>query len=229
MAKKSANSKKSPTSKKISSKTAAKASSTSKKKSKKSVVVKSAKTKKSPSEFAPSISIKIDDQVWPVEKDVLFRPDRLKYVRKLIKPAGCVFCTANKEEMSLETLCVYKNDHSMVVLNKFPYNSGHLLVLPRRHCGDLLALSDVEFIDLQNTIRMVMKALNDLYQPGGINVGLNHGAVAGAGIPEHLHYHVIPRWSGDLNFFPLIAETKVLVESLEQTYDKLWSRLNKYE
>lgn len=174
-------------------------------------------------------SIQINDKIWPMERDVLFRPDRLKYVRKLVKPEGCVFCTATQEAMSLETLCVYKSEYSMVVLNKYPYNSGHVLVLPLRHCGDLLTLADAEFMDLQNTVKLVMRALNDLYQPGGINVGLNHGAVAGAGIPEHLHYHVIPRWAGDLNFFPLIAETKVLVESLEQTYDKLWSRLNKYE
>ena len=109
----------------------------------------------------------------------------------------------------------------MVVLNKYPYNSGHVLVLPLRHCGDMLALSDAEYMDLQNTIRLTVKGLKEIYEPGGFNIGLNHGAVAGAGIPEHLHYHIIPRWAGDLNFFPLIAETKVLVESLEQTYEKI--------
>lgn len=173
--------------------------------------------------------IQIGNDIWPMERYVLFRPDRMKYVRKLIKPEGCVFCRASEEKLSFDTLCVYKSKHSMIVLNKFPYNSGHLLVLPKRHCGDLLKLSDDEFSDLQNTIRLSMKALNELYQPGGINVGLNHGAVAGAGIPEHLHYHVIPRWAGDLNFFPLIAETKVLVESLEQTYERVWSILRQYE
>lgn len=173
--------------------------------------------------------MQIGKDVWPLERDVLFRPDRMKYVRKLIKPEGCVFCKAAKDDPSFDTLCVYQTEHSMVVLNKFPYNSGHLLVLPRRHCGDLLQLSEEEFRDLQDTIRLAMKALNDAYEPGGINLGLNHGAVAGAGIPEHLHYHLIPRWAGDLNFFPLIAETKVLVESLEQTYDKLSGILRKYE
>ena len=117
----------------------------------------------------------------------------------------------------------------MVVLNKFPYNSGHLLVLPQRHCGDLLSLSDEEFFDLQKTVRLSMGALQEVYAPGGINLGLNHGAVAGAGIPEHIHYHLIPRWAGDLNFFPLIAETKVVVESLEQTYEKLWGIFKNYE
>lgn len=173
--------------------------------------------------------LKIDQEVWPLERDVLFRPDRMKYVRKLIKPEGCVFCRAAKEDVSFETLCVYKSKDSMILLNKFPYNSGHLLVLPQRHCGDLLKLSDEEFYDLQDTVRLAMKTINEAYEPGGINIGLNHGAVAGAGIPEHIHYHLVPRWAGDLNFFPLIAETKVLVESLEQTYEKLWGILKKYE
>lgn len=194
---------------------------------KKTRVKKSVKPAKASLAMPPSIQI--NEQIWPMERDVLFRPDRLKYVRKLVKPEGCVFCTAREQEMSLATLCVYKTEHSMVLLNKYPYNSGHVLILPLEHCGDLLKLSDKVYQDVQATIRLVMEALNDLYQPTGINVGLNHGATAGAGIPEHLHYHVIPRWAGDLNFFPLIAETKVLVESLEQTYDKLWSRLNKYE
>jgi len=164
---------------------------------------------------------KVAQDLWPMERDVLYRPDRFKYVRKLIKPQGCVFCAAAKGEPSFETLCVYKSKYSMIVLNKFPYNSGHLLVIPQKHEGDLLALSKEAYSDLNDTLRLAMKALQDLYQPGGVNVGLNHGAVAGAGIPDHLHYHVIPRWAGDLNFFPLIAETKVVVESLEQTYDGL--------
>ncbi|HEY8270310.1 MAG TPA: HIT domain-containing protein [Pseudobdellovibrionaceae bacterium] len=169
----------------------------------------------------PKVFLKISKDLWPLERDVLFRPDRFKYVRKLIKPEACVFCSAAKNEPSFETLCVYKTKYSMIVLNKFPYNSGHLLVLPLKHQGNLLALSKEAHYDLQDTLRLAMKALEDIYQPGGVNVGLNHGAVAGAGIPDHIHYHVIPRWSGDLNFFPLIAETKVVVESLEQTYDGL--------
>ena len=181
---------------------------------------KAARKKKAAGKKAPSASLQIAKDVWPLERDVLFRPDRLKYVRKLVKPEGCVFCKASSEDKSFDTLCVYKTKYSMIVLNKFPYNSGHLLVLPLRHCGDLLKLSEAEFADVQDCVRKAMRALNELYRPGGINVGLNHGATAGAGIPEHLHYHLIPRWAGDLNFFPLIAETKVLVESLEQTYER---------
>jgi ATP adenylyltransferase len=167
-----------------------------------------------------ALLLKLGKDTWPLERDILFRPDRLKYVRKLMKPEGCVFCNASRK-VAFETLCVYQSEHSMIVLNKFPYNSGHILVIPRRHCGDLLELSQEEHYDLHDTLRLAMGALNGCYQPGGMNLGLNHGATGGAGIPDHLHYHVIPRWNGDLNFFPLIAETKVVIESLEQTYDRL--------
>lgn len=181
---------------------------------------KKAKSSKKPKK-TKSASLKLNENIWPMERDVLFRPDRLKYVRKLIPHDGCVFCKAAEGESRFETLCLYKSKHSMVVLNKFPYNSGHVLILPRNHIGNLLELSDAEFADLHETIRLSMKALNETSQPEGINIGLNHGKVAGAGIPEHLHYHMVPRWAGDLNFFPLIADTKVVVESLDQTYSRL--------
>jgi ATP adenylyltransferase len=172
--------------------------------------------------------IAMDKNVWPIERDVLFRPDRLKYVRKLIHQADCVFCTASKE-ISFESLCVYQSKYSMVVVNKFPYNSGHLLVLPLKHKGQIFELSEQEFSDLHQTLRLAMKAITAEYQPGGINIGLNHGQAAGAGIPDHLHYHLIPRWAGDLNFFPLIAETKVVIENLEQTYERLQNFFQSYK
>jgi ATP adenylyltransferase len=166
-------------------------------------------------------SLKLAENVWPLEKDVLFRPDRYKYVRKLIKPEGCVFCNAAKKPANFETLCVKKTKYSMIVLNKFPYNSGHLLVIPLKHAADITDLNKEEFEDLHLLLKDAVTGLKQVYQPGGLNVGLNLGAVAGAGIPDHVHYHVIPRWAGDLNFFPLIAETKAVVESLEMSYDRL--------
>lgn len=171
---------------------------------------------------SPSLSM-ATDQVWPVERDVLYRPDRFKYVRKLVKPDGCVFCAASVAPLSFDRLCVLQTELSMVVVNKYPYNSGHLMVLPRRHCGDLLELDAEEYADLMSTLRRAFKAVQELYHPAGINMGLNHGAVAGAGIPDHLHFHLIPRWAGDLNFFPLIAETKVVIETLEQTWERFYS------
>ena len=184
---------------------------------KKTKLQKIGKSIKAPSFVSPSTR-----DVWPMERDVLFRPDRFKYVRKLVKPEGCVFCTAGKGVApQFETLCLFQTTHSMVMLNKFPYNSGHLLVLPRRHCGHILELSEAEWNDLQSVVRRAFAALEKAYVPGGINMGLNHGAVAGAGLPEHLHYHLVPRWAGDLNFFPLIADTKVVVETLEQSFERL--------
>lgn len=161
------------------------------------------------------------NDIWPQERDLMIRPDRYKYVRKLVKPKGCVFCACAKKEPSEESLTLVKSKYSMVVLNKFPYNNGHLLVIPQRHCGDLTQLSEAEYSDLMGLLRKAMKVIGKAYGCEGMNVGLNHGAVAGAGIPEHVHWHVVPRWFGDVNFFPLIAETKVVVESLESSYHRL--------
>lgn len=157
---------------------------------------------------------------WPQKRNILFRPDRMKYVRKLVKESGCVFCRSAENEMSTETLCVYKSKHSQIVLNKYPYNNGHLLVLPREHVGNFLTLSPERYDDLHLTLRLAVEAVEAVYQPTGFNLGLNHGLSGGAGIPEHLHYHVIPRWTGDLNFFPLIADTKVVIETVESSYEK---------
>ncbi|MES3036515.1 MAG: HIT domain-containing protein [Bdellovibrionota bacterium] len=198
---------------------------TGKKKTSKSVSKKStASGKKTKSKGHAFLGI--DEEVWPLERDVLFRPDRLGYVRKLIKPIGCVFCAGTKEKLSFERLSVYSTDHSVVILNKFPYNSGHLLVLPRRHVPDILDLTSAEYKDLMETLRLAVKAIKTVYAPGGYNMGLNQGAVAGAGIPDHLHFHLVPRWAGDLNFFPLIAQTKVVIESLEQSYEKYLNYFN---
>ncbi len=187
----------------------------------KKVAPRKKKTIKEGRQKKQQISMVFNEQIWPCERDVLFRPDRLKYVRKLLPPEGCVFCRAAEMGVCPESLCVHRSEHSMVIINKFPYNTGHVLVLPKRHCGDLLDFSTVEFMDLQHLIRRTLGILRQVYSPEGFNLGLNLGAVAGAGIPQHLHYHLIPRWSGDLNFFPLIAETKVVIESPEISFQRL--------
>ena len=170
---------------------------------------------------AKNFHLKLNESIYPIERDVLFRPDRLKYVRKILKPQGCVFCTAEKSGVGLDSLVLAQTRFSQVVVNKFPYNSGHLLVMPRRHEGSLLNLSTEESADLHLLLQKAMGVLQKTYSPGGFNVGLNQGAVAGAGIPDHLHYHLVPRWSGDLNFFPLIAETKTVIETIETTFNRL--------
>jgi ATP adenylyltransferase len=159
--------------------------------------------------------------VWPQERDFMARPERLRYVRKLIPADGCVFCKAAASGPGPEHFVLTQSQDAMVILNKYPYNSGHVMVLPTRHCGHILELTDGEYFEVQRQLRRAVQAVLSCYECTGFNVGLNHGAVAGAGIPDHLHWHVVPRWLGDTNFFPLLAETKVLVETLEQTYSRL--------
>lgn len=193
-----------------------------KKKTSRAVKKKSAASRTTSSRVSVSQEafLQINESIWPLERDVLFRPDRYKYVRKVLQTTDCVFCQPAVRPPQIETLCLHQTRYSMIVLNKFPYNSGHLLILPLRHCGDLMDLNVDEFTDLHATLKIAMQACQQIYQPQGFNLGMNHGAVAGAGIPQHLHYHLIPRWAGDLNFFPLIAETKVVIESLEQSYSR---------
>jgi ATP adenylyltransferase len=159
--------------------------------------------------------------VWPTERDIMIRPDRLKYVRKLIKVDGCVFCNAHKAGKGFKSLLLHKGRNASVMMNKFPYNPGHLLIIPNRHVGEFTELKKGELYELQDLIKLSLKVLREAYDPSGFNVGLNLGAAAGAGIPDHIHYHIVPRWKGDTNFFPLLAETKVIVEDLEATFDRL--------
>jgi ATP adenylyltransferase len=165
---------------------------------------------------------------WPKQKNILFRPDRYKYVKaeKNVAKAECVFCLTASSAPHFETLCLYQGAHAQVVMNKYPYNAGHLLVLPLRHEGDLLGLSEAEMSEIYKLTRLAVKALRTEYAPPAFNIGLNLGAQAGAGIPDHLHYHIIPRWAGDTNFFPLIAGTKVIIEDLSGTYKKMQKYFN---
>jgi len=128
-----------------------------------------------------------------------------------------------------KALLLFKTGSSFVVMNKFPYNAGHLLVLPQREAGDIEDLSEDEFSDLFRTVRKAKKLLREVLSPDGFNVGFNLGAPAGAGIPTHLHCHIVPRWSGDTNFMPVIAGARVLPEALETLWDKLHSTLPKIE
>lgn len=160
--------------------------------------------------------------VWPQERDFFERPDRYRYVRKLLPQSEeCVFCQAAREPVGFMSLLLAKDEHTMVLMNKYPYNTGHLLITPRQHIGNLWDLDDEANLSAAQWLKTATGILKEVLQCHGFNLGLNHGAVAGAGIPEHLHWHIIPRWGGDTNFFPLIGETKVLPETLEQTYSRL--------
>ncbi len=116
-----------------------------------------------------------------------------------------------------------------MVLNRFPYNNGHLLVAPRAHKGRLAEMSDAELLDTQRTLQDMHRLLDELMKPDGYNLGLNLGQAAGAGLPGHLHWHLVPRWNGDTNFMPVMTDVKVIAQSLDALYDLLYQRLRKEE
>ncbi|MBX9765854.1 MAG: HIT domain-containing protein [Bdellovibrionales bacterium] len=183
---------------------------------------KASKKKSSPKSSKSPASEKIEQ--WPKRVIPLFRPKRAKYIRGLQskdKGQDCVFCEALAKGKNPESLLVHTTKHAMVVLNKFPYNTGHVLVLPKQHCGDVQALSDEEYTDLTQLLKKSMGHVSKVYEPAGMNVGLNVGKAAGAGIPDHLHFHIVPRWKGDLNFFSIIGNSKTQIEELSETYKKL--------
>ena len=136
------------------------------------------------------------------------------------EPEGCIFCAAPDDDEG-RALVVHDGASCYVILNLFPYNGGHLMVVPRRHVATLGGLDDGELVDLARTTRLAEAALTDAYQPQGMNVGVNLGRPAGAGIADHLHVHLVPRWNGDTNFMPVVGNVRVLPEDLFQTADRL--------
>jgi ATP adenylyltransferase len=137
------------------------------------------------------------------------------------KPEGCIFCTFPAEQDDRKNLLLGRSFYSFAILNRFPYNCGHLMVVPKRHVADLNVLPEEEFEDLHRLLRLSVSILIDVYQPEGVNLGMNLGRSAGAGIADHLHYHAVPRWNGDTNFMPVIAGTKVMVEHLDNAFLRL--------
>jgi ATP adenylyltransferase len=141
------------------------------------------------------------------------------------KDEGCLFCEKPKEGDDEKALILARTELSFAMLNRYPYNSGHLMIAPFRHVGELEEVKDDESLDMQQLLQRCIKALNEAMQPEGFNIGMNLGTVAGAGIPDHLHWHVVPRWNGDTNFMPVISDTKVLPDELWRTYSKIASVL----
>lgn len=152
----------------------------------------------------------------------LWAPWRIEYIRAP-KPTGCIFCDfpAAPETDDRSNLVVHRSAHSFTCLNRYPYNSGHLMVIPRAHVSDLLALSPESAADLQEELRRAVAAVSQAYRPDGMNVGMNLGRAAGAGIDDHLHWHVVPRWVGDNNFMPVFADQRVVVEALDAAWERL--------
>jgi ATP adenylyltransferase len=151
----------------------------------------------------------------------LWAPWRLEYVQSADEQPGCVFCLAAEGNDDEERLVVHRGESVFVLLNKFPYASGHLMVVPYRHVGDFDALTDPEALELHRLAARGLRALGQVYAPEGYNLGWNLGRVAGAGVVDHIHLHVVPRWGGDTNFMPVLADVKVLPEHLLETRRKL--------
>ena len=141
------------------------------------------------------------------------------------KQKGCLFCRVREERNDRKNLLLFRSRHVFSMLNKFPYNNGHLMIAPYRHIKDLEKLRTDEILDLFSVLNKMQGLLKGLLKPGGFNIGINSGAVAGAGIPSHIHLHIVPRWKEDTNFMPVIFETKVISQSLEQLYGQLHKRI----
>jgi ATP adenylyltransferase len=158
----------------------------------------------------------------------LWAPWRLSYVATAKPPTAsdpCFICEGLADNEDRRNLIVLRTPLSVVVLNRFPYNNGHLLVAPRAHKGRLEELSAAEVLETMNSLSRMVQLLDRVMHPDGYNLGLNLGRAAGAGLPGHLHWHVVPRWNGDTNFMPILADTKVIVQSLDALYDLLVGRL----
>ncbi|MDP6350201.1 MAG: HIT domain-containing protein [Chloroflexota bacterium] len=154
--------------------------------------------------------------------DRLWSPWRMEYIeRDRAGGDGCPFCYTRAEAAELPGLVVATSALAYVILNLYPYNGGHLLVVPYRHVGEMLDITPAEFADITGLLQDCVRGLRKVMNPAGFNIGLNLGAAGGAGMPDHLHFHVVPRWEGDTNFMPVVGETKVMPETLEQTKARL--------
>lgn len=151
----------------------------------------------------------------------LWAPWRLKYIEKASVPGGCIFVELPKQTDDRANLILKRGQHAFAMMNLYPYTNGHLMVAPYRHVADIAELYDSELLEINQLVALMVKAIRRAYKPGGFNIGVNMGSAAGAGIPTHIHWHIVPRWDGDTNFMTTIGEVRVLPQSLEESYDRL--------
>ncbi len=142
----------------------------------------------------------------------------MSYIQSTDKPSGCIFCAFPEEDKDEENLIIHRGKRSFVILNRYPYNSGHLMVVPYRHTSNYGSLTTEEICEIHHLSSVSIEVMKSTIKPDGFNLGINLGKVAGAGVEDHVHLHIVPRWNGDTNFMPVMGDIRVIPQSLEDTY-----------
>ncbi|MBX3120104.1 MAG: HIT domain-containing protein [Fimbriimonadaceae bacterium] len=152
----------------------------------------------------------------------LWAPWRFTYIEKASpSDGGCIFVDLPQQDSDRENLILWRGKTAFVMLNAFPYTNGHLMIAPYKHTNDIGALDDAELLEINKLVAACVRWVTAAYKPDGFNIGVNVGHAAGAGIPSHIHWHVVPRWNGDTNFMTTVGDVRVLPQTLEQSYDRL--------
>ncbi len=160
--------------------------------------------------------------------NTLWAPWRMQYIQGIDKKeCGCVFCTKPSENNDRDNLVLFRGKNAFVLMNLFPYNNGHLMVIPYAHTSDFLTIDQETSAEMWELLKLSKKVLTAAFNPDGFNIGMNIGRAAGAGIDQHIHLHIVPRWNGDTNFMPAIGETKVISQALTDTWDILVTHFKK--
>jgi ATP adenylyltransferase len=161
----------------------------------------------------------------------LWSPWRSKYIESfkpgVVKEDGCLFCREIGEDKDEKNFIIHRSERSIIMMNLFPYNSGHLMVIPKQHASTFNELEEETCVECMKNMKLAMNIITDAIHPHGFNIGANIGRIAGAGIEDHVHFHIVPRWTGDSNFMPIINDVKVISEAMEDTYRKLVASLDK--
>ena len=156
--------------------------------------------------------------------DMIYAPWRYKYIKESLSNKtddGCLFCEVLKKQNDKENLIIYRGNSVYVMLNRYPYNNGHLMIIPYRHISELDIMDGNENIEMMKFLGIAVQVLKRKFSAEGFNIGVNLGRIAGAGIADHLHFHIVPRWNGDTNFMPVLADTKVISQGMEECWEIL--------
>lgn len=153
--------------------------------------------------------------------EILWAPWRLEYIEKATPAGDCIFIDLPKQDLDRENLILYRGENAFVMLNAFPYTNGHLMIAPYQHTAEIEELSDATLLEINQLLGCCIRWIRAAYKPNGFNIGINLGSAAGAGIPDHVHWHIVPRWGGDTNFMTTVGHVRVLPQSLQDSYDRL--------